>query len=118
MRADLNVPLRPTEGGSVSEIADDFRLRASVPTIAWLARAGARVTVCSHLGRPGGRPDPRYAMAPVAARLHQLLVEEGGEELAAAVTVMENLRFDPGEEANLPDFVDRLVEGQDLYVDD
>lgn len=118
VRADLNVPLEPSADGSGSSIKDDFRVRASIPTIAWLARAGARVTVCSHLGRPKGSPDPRYAMAPVAARLREVLAGEVGADAAAGVLVMENLRFDPGEEANDPAFVDRLVEGQDLYVDD
>ncbi|MGH9060193.1 MAG: phosphoglycerate kinase, partial [Acidimicrobiales bacterium] len=117
VRSDLNVPLVPASGGIGGGIADDFRLRASVPTIAWLARAGARITVCSHLGRPGGRPDPRYAMAPVARRLTELVAQAVGEE-QVSLTVMENLRFDPGEESNDPGFVDRLVEGQDLYVDD
>ncbi|MGH9127461.1 MAG: phosphoglycerate kinase [Acidimicrobiales bacterium] len=117
VRADLNVPLRPLPDGS-SEVIDDFRIRAAVPTIAWLARAGAKVTVCSHLGRPKGRPDPRYAMAPVAARLGELIAAEVGDDLASGVSVMENLRFDPGETANDSSTVDRLVAGQDLYVND
>lgn len=118
VRSDLNVPLRQLPDGSASQVMDDFRIQAAVPTIAWLARAGARVTVCSHLGRPKGKANPRYAMAPVAARLRELLVAELGDELAGSVRVMENLRFDPGEEANAPGSVDRLVAGQDLYVDD
>src|SRR5206468_5326986 len=64
---------------------------------------------CSHLGRPKGKPDEKYSMEPVRERLN---------ELAPGVELMENLRFDPGEEANDPAFVDRLVEGQDLYVND
>jgi phosphoglycerate kinase len=112
VRADLNVPLGPK--GEM----DDFRLRASVPTLVWLAEHGARLTVCSHLGRPGGKPVPRLAMAPVAERLRRLLAAEIGDEAADEVRVMENLRFDPGEEANDPAFVDRLVEGQQLYVND
>lgn len=113
VRADLNVPLR----GEVSEgrqIADDFRIRAALPTIEWLVDRGARVTVCTHLGRPGGRPDPKWSVAPVRTRLLDLL----GPAQGASVTLMENLRFDPGEEANDPGFVDRLVKDQDLYVDD
>lgn len=117
VRADLNVPLHRSTSGIV-ETADDFRLRAALPTLAWLARAGARVTVCSHLGRPCGRLDPVLSMAPVAQRLAQLLAAELGPELARSVSVMENLRFDPGEEANDSGFVDRLVAGQDLYVND
>jgi phosphoglycerate kinase len=108
VRSDLNSPLRTGEGGAV-EVADDFRLRASVPTLEWLVARGARVTVCSHLGRPNGRPDPRYEMAPVRRAL---------EAMVPGVEVMENLRFDPGEEADDPDFVRRLVDGFDCYVND
>jgi phosphoglycerate kinase len=108
LRADLNVPLRSSSSG-VTEVEDEFRLRAALPTIEWLMARGAKVTVCSHLGRPHGKPDPRFAMEPVRQRLAQL---------APGVELMENLRFDPGEEANDPAFVDRLVDGQDLYVDD
>lgn len=112
VRADLNVPLG--SGPDAARVADDFRIRAALPTLVWLLDRGARLTVCSHLGRPGGRPDPRWSIAPVRTRLAELL----GPDRAASVTVMENLRFDPGEEANDPAFVDRLVAGQDLYVDD
>jgi phosphoglycerate kinase len=108
LRADLNVPLRSSAGGE-AEVDDDFRLRAALPTIEWLLDRGAKVTACSHLGRPHGEPDPRFAMEPVRQRLAQL---------APGVELMENLRFDPGEEANDPAFVDRLVDGHDLYVDD
>ncbi len=108
VRADLNVPLRQTDAGDY-EVSDDFRLRASLPTLTWLLERGADVTVCSHLGRPKGKVDPRYSMAPVRARMATLVPN---------VEVMENLRFDPGEEANDPDFVRRLIEGFDLYVND
>jgi phosphoglycerate kinase len=103
LRVDFNVPM--VNG----HIEDDMRIRAALPTISWLMEQGAHVTACSHLGRPKGKPDPRYSMEPVRARL---------KELAPGVELMENLRFDPGEEANDPAFVDRLVEGQDLYVND
>jgi phosphoglycerate kinase len=103
LRADFNVPL---DGG---RITDDLRIRAALPTIEWLLEHGAHVTACSHLGRPKGKPDPHYSMEPVRARLH---------EVAPGVELLENLRFDAGEEANDPAFVDRLVEGRDLYVDD
>lgn len=103
LRADFNVPL---EGG---EITDDLRIRATMPTIRWLQERGASVTACSHLGRPAGKPDPAFSIEPVRRRLAQL---------APGVEVMENLRFDPGEKANDPAFVDRLVAGFDAYVND
>jgi phosphoglycerate kinase len=103
LRADFNVPL--TDG----RIDDDMRIRAALPTIGWLVDHGAHVTACSHLGRPKGKPDPKYSMEPVRGRL---------AELAPGVELLENLRYDPGEEGNDPDFVQRLIEGQDLYVDD
>jgi phosphoglycerate kinase len=104
LRADFNVPL---DGGG--QITDDLRIRAALPTIEWLEAQGATVTACTHLGRPKGAPDPKYSLDPVRARL---------AELAPKVTLLENLRFDPGEEGNDPAFVRRLVEGQDAYVDD
>lgn len=103
LRADFNVPIKD------GVIQDDLRIRAAIPTIQWLLDHGAAVTACSHLGRPKGKPDEQYSMAPVRTRL---------AELAPGVELLENLRFDPGEEGNDPAFVDRLVEGQDLYVDD
>ena len=108
VRADLNAPLRETAAGSY-EVTDDFRLRSSIPTLSWLVEGGAHVSVCSHLGRPKGKIDPRYSMTPIRERM---------ATLAPSVEVMENLRFDPGEEANDPDFVRRLVEGFDYYVND
>jgi phosphoglycerate kinase len=105
VRADLNVPL---ENGRV---ADDTRIAASLPTLRHLLdRDAAKVSVCSHLGRPKG-PDPAYAMAPVAARLRELLPDE-------RVEVLENTRFDPGETKNDPDTAQRLGEGKDLFVQD
>jgi phosphoglycerate kinase len=103
LRADFNVPIRD------GQVVDDFRIRAALPTIEWLTARGATVTACSHLGRPEGEPDPRYAMDPVRARL---------AELAPGVELLENLRFDPGETADDPAFVARLIEGQDCYVND
>jgi phosphoglycerate kinase len=108
VRADLNVPLRPTDDGG-SEVTDDFRLLASIPTLEWLLDQGAEVVVCSHLGRPKGKVDPRYAMAPVRRALASIV---------PGVEVMENLRFDPGEEANDPDFARRLADGFDFFVND
>jgi phosphoglycerate kinase len=105
VRADLNVPL---EDGKV---ADDTRIRAALPTLQLLLdRNAAAVTVCSHLGRPK-EPDPKYAIAPVAARLHELIDDD-------RITVVENTRFDPRETANDPGFARELADGNDLYVND
>jgi len=103
VRTDFNVPL---DG---STITDDFRIRAALPTIEWLTSRGAQVVTASHLGRPKGEPNPKYSMEPVRARL---------AELAPGVELLENLRFDAGEEANDPAFTARLIEGIDLYVND
>ncbi|WP_194408705.1 phosphoglycerate kinase [Microbacterium cremeum] len=108
VRADLNVPLRD------GVITDDGRVRATLPTLNALINQGARVIVCSHLGRPDGAPDTKYSLAPVAQRLSELLgkpvafardtVGESAREAVAAledgdVAVIENLRFNPGETA-------------------
>ena len=98
VRTDFNVPM---ENG---EITDDFRIRAALPTINWLTERGATVVTCSHLGRPKGQPNPKYSMDAVRARLG---------ELAPGVELLENLRFDAGEEGNYPAFVARLVDGVD-----
>jgi phosphoglycerate kinase len=103
LRADFNVPLRD------GEITDDLRIRAALPTVRWLQDQGAQVVACTHLGRPKGKVDPKYSVEPVRARL---------AELAAGVDLLDNLRFDPGEETNDPAFVARLVEGFDAYVND
>jgi len=103
LRADFNVPI--TNG----HIDDDLRITAAMPTIEWLQERGADITACSHLGRPNGAPDEKYSMDPVRERLKQL---------APSVELMENLRFDPGEEANDPAFVDKLIRGFDMYVND
>ena len=103
VRCDFNVPI--TKG----VIDDDLRIRAALPTLKWLTERGAVVTACSHLGRPKGAPDPKYSMEPVAARL---------KELAPGVALLDNLRFNPGEEGNDPAFVQTLISGQDLYVND
>ena len=105
VRADLNVPL---EGGRV---ADDTRIRASLPTLQFLLQRGAEgVTVCSHLGRPKGR-DLAFSMRPVEERLRELLPDE-------RVEVLENTRFNPGETKNDPTYAHELAEHGDLYVDD
>jgi len=105
VRADLNVPLN--EG----RVADDTRIRASLPTLRYLLDHGAaRVSVCSHLGRPKGH-DLAFAIEPVAARLRELLSDD-------RVHVLENTRFDPGETRNDPESALRLAEGIDLFVND
>ena len=107
VRSDLNVPL---ENG---KIADDMRIRASLPTLALLLERGAKaVRVCSHLGRPKSEEDrATYAMAPVESRLRELLPDE-------RLHVLENTRFHPGETKNDPVFARELAEGCDLYVND
>jgi phosphoglycerate kinase len=105
VRADLNVPL---EDGVV---ADDTRIQASLPTLRLLVdRGAAEIAVCSHLGRPKG-PDPALALAPVEARLRELLPDD-------RLTVLENTRFDPRETKNDPSFARELADGRDLYVND
>lgn len=103
VRADFNVPI------SDGHITDDLRIRAAVPTLRYLLEAGASVTACTHLGRPNGEPDPAYSVEPVRAKLTEWLPE---------VTLLDNLRFDPGETANDPAFVQTLIEGHDAYVND
>ncbi len=131
VRSDLNVPL---DG---STITDDGRIRASVPTIAELSEAGARVVVCAHLGRPKGAPEERYSLAPVAARLGELLgrdvvfaTDTVGESARAAVeaaqdgdvVLLENLRFNPGEtskdEGERREFAQQLAQLADVFVSD
>jgi phosphoglycerate kinase len=103
VRTDFNVPM------DKGVITDDFRIRAALPTITWLEQHGATVVCASHLGRPKGAPEAKYSMDAVRARL---------AELAPGVELLENLRFNPGEEGNDPTFVASLVEGMDAYVDD
>jgi phosphoglycerate kinase len=127
LRADFNVPLRD------GRIEDDLRITAAIPTIEYLRARGAEVVCCSHLGRPMGKPDPKFSLAPVAARLSELLGTTvalspevaGFESLDRAqslepgdVMLIENLRFDPGEESNDPAFAANLTELGDVYVDD
>ena len=131
VRCDLNVPLKD------GEITDDGRVRASLPTIKALLVQGARVVIVSHLGRPKGAPEERYSLAPVAARLAELLGSEVafatdtvGESATAAVAaladgdvvVLENLRFNPGEtskvDAERVAFANELAVLGDVLVSD
>jgi phosphoglycerate kinase len=107
LRADLNVPL---EDGRV---ADDTRIRASLPTIQYLLDARVEeIRVCSHLGRPQGDEDrAKYSIEPVRARLRELESDD-------RVVVLENTRFDPGETKNAPAFAQRLADGCDAFVQD
>src|SRR5215831_20166962 len=107
VRADLNVPL---EG---ARVADDARIRASLPTLQLLLDESAReIRVCSHLGRPKTEEDrAKYSMAPVRERLRELLPDD-------RISVLENTRFNPGETKNDVGFARELANGCDLYVDD
>lgn len=128
VRVDFNVPLGP--GGTV---ADDTRIRAAVPTILALTKAGARVVLCSHLGRPKGKSDPKYTLAPVAPRLAELLQSPvtfvphvvGAEAEAATralkdgeVCLLENTRYEAGEEQNDAALATAFAALGDLYVND
>ena len=133
LRADLNVPLDKQTGA----ITDDGRIQASLPTLQALRAAGARVIVAAHLGRPKGAPDPQYSLAPVAARLGELLgttvplaADVAGEDATAKaaaladgdVLLLENVRFEAAEtskdDAERGALADRLAALADVYVDD
>jgi phosphoglycerate kinase len=125
VRCDLNVPL---EGGAIT---DDLRIRAALPTLEALLEKGARLAVCSHLGRPKGQVNDGLRLAPVGERLSKLLGRNVtavrdvvGDEAKRAcasddeVVLLENLRFEPGEEANDPAFADALSTMAEAYVND
>lgn len=130
LRADFNVPL---EDG---KIADDYRIKQALPTLHYLLEHNARVIVCSHLGRPDGKPNPDFSLFAVAKRLGELLgpdtvsfvkdcigpdVKKAATALAnGQVLLLENLRFHPEEEANSADFAKQLVEatGAQVFVQD
>jgi phosphoglycerate kinase len=136
VRVDFNVPLKkdPPTRAEGPAVADDTRIRAALPTLAELRGKGARLVLVSHLGRPHGGPTPELSMAPVVKRLRELLpgaditlapavVGEEVRTLSEAlgdgdVLVLENVRFEPGETDNDPEFARALAELADVYVND
>ncbi|MDE3035658.1 MAG: phosphoglycerate kinase, partial [Nitrospirota bacterium] len=128
IRADFNVPLDDSH-----QITDDTRIRSTLPTINRAVDEGAKVILCSHLGRPKGKPDPRYSLAPVVKRLQRLLGKDVlfapdciGPEVERMVAKMkpgdvlllENLRFHPGEEKNDEAFSKALASLGDVFIND
>ncbi|HVC03967.1 MAG TPA: phosphoglycerate kinase [Candidatus Acidoferrales bacterium] len=127
LREDLNVPMRD------GAIVDDRRIRAAIPTIEALRARGARVIVVAHLGRPKGRIDDKLRLGPVATHLSTLIgadvrlasdvVGDGARSMVASlrdgdVGMLENIRFEPGEESNDPAFAQQLAAFADVYVND
>src|SRR3977135_4001160 len=131
VRVDFNVPVEERDGKIA--ITDDTRIRASLPTINWLREHGAKTILMSHFGRPKGKPVPKYSLRPVADYLHTLInqpvifshdtIGEVPKKIVTAmqdcdVAMLENLRFQTGEEANDPKFASALAELGDIYVND
>jgi phosphoglycerate kinase len=107
VRVDFNCPVADVDGRL--EVTDDFRIRATLPLFEDLLARGAVVTACTHFGRPKGQVVEEFSVEPVRRRLN---------ELCPGVTLMENLRFNPGEESNDPAFGASLVKGFDFYINE
>ena len=115
LRVDFNVPIK--EG----KLGDETRIRSSLPTIQYALEQGAKsVILASHLGRPKGKPNPEYSLRPVAARLSELLGRPVAfdDPKTDGVVLLENLRFNPGEEENDPAFAAQLAAMADVYIND
>ena len=129
LRVDFNVPFKP---GSM-EISDLTRIESSLPTIKYLLQRNCKIIICSHLGRPGGRPDEAMSLRPIAQKLEEILQIQvkfvsdcvsdeavqitsgmGGGEIA----LLENLRFHSAEEANESEFARKLASLAEVYVND
>ncbi len=107
VRVDFNCPVDDSSG--TLEVSDDFRIRAALPLFNDLLERGARVVACTHFGRPNGHVVEKYSVEPIRRRL---------ADLAPEVSLRENLRFSPGEEANSPEFGRSLIEGFDYYINE
>jgi 3-phosphoglycerate kinase len=131
VRVDFNVPIK--EDGDKIEITDDTRIREALPTINYLREQKAKTILMSHFGRPKGKPVPKYSLRPVGDYLHTLIdqpvvfshdtIGDVPKKIVKAmrdgdVALLENLRFQPGEEANDPKFAAALAELGDIYVND
>ncbi|MEG0036293.1 MAG: phosphoglycerate kinase, partial [Oscillospiraceae bacterium] len=129
LRCDFNVPRDKQTG----EILSDKRIAASLPTIKYLMEKGAKIIACSHLGKPKGEAVPLLSLAPIAKRLSELLqkpvvfandvagadsVKKAAELHEGEILLIENVRFNKGEEKNDPEFAKKLASLADIYVSD